>query len=109
MNTFKPSGRWYIAALTLLLMFLVWDITSRLQGSQIAIAEQFETRFEKDASRREGMRNLLARDVQSAVQLALYRLPELEQVGSDEDRASILQEAFSRIGVLATKFTLRLL
>ena len=97
MNTFKPSGRWYIAALTLLLMLLVWDITSRLQGSQIAIAEQFETRFEKDASRREGMRNLLARDVQSAVQLALYRLPELEQVGSDEDRASILQEAFSRI------------
>ena len=98
MNTFKPSGRWYIAALTLLLMLLTWDITSRLQGSQVAIAEQFETTFEKDASRREGMRNLLARDVQSAVQLALYRLPELEQVGSDEDRASILQEAFSRIG-----------
>ena len=96
-NTFKPNGRWYIAALTLLLMLLVWDITSRLQGSQIAIAEQFETTFEKDASRSEGMRNLLARDVQSAVQLALYRLPELEQVGSDEDRASILQEAFSLI------------
>ena len=71
MNTFKPSGRWYIAALTLLLMLLVWDITSRLQSSQIATAQQFKSTFEKDASRREGMRNLLARDVQSAVQLAL--------------------------------------
>ena len=90
MNTFNLSARWYIAALTLLLLLLMWDIASRLQGSQIAIAEQFEAAFEKDASRREGMRDLLARDVQSAVQLALYRIPELEQAGSDEDRSSIL-------------------
>ena len=44
------------------------------------------------------MRDLLARDVQSATQLALYSLSELNEVDTDEARAEILKDAFSSIG-----------
>ena len=98
MSTFTSGGRLYIAALTLLLALLLWDITSRLADSRTILTQQYEATFLKDASRREGMRDLLARDVQSATQLALYSLSELNQVDTDEARAEILKEAFSSIG-----------
>ena len=98
MSTFTSSGRLYIAALTVLLGLLMWDITSRLSDSRAIITQQYEATFQKDASRREGMRDLLARDVQSATQLALYSLSELNEVDTDEARAEILKDAFSGIG-----------
>ena len=98
MSTFTSGGRFYIAALTVLLGLLMWDITSRLADSRAIITQQYEATFQKDASRREGMRDLLARDVQSAMQLALYRLSELNEVDTDEARARILKDAFSSIG-----------
>ena len=98
MRTFTSGGRLYIAALTLLLGLLMWDITSRLADSRAIISQQYEATFQKDASRREGMRDLLARDVQSATQLALYSLSELKEVDTDEARAEILKDAFSGIG-----------
>ena len=98
MSTFTSGGRLYIAALTVLLGLLIWDITSRLSDSRAIITQQYEATFQKDASRREGMRDLLARDVQSATQLALYSLSELNEVDTDEARAEILKDAFSSIG-----------
>ena len=98
MRTFTAGGRLYIAALTVLLGLLMWDITSRLSDSRALITQQYEATFQKDASRREGMRDLLARDVQSATQLALYSLSELNEVDTDETRAEILKDAFSAIG-----------
>ena len=98
MSTLISGGRLYIAALTLLLGLLMWDITSRLADSREIITQQYEATFQKDASRREGMRDLLARDVQSATQLALYSLSELNEVDTDEARAEILKDAFSSIG-----------
>ena len=98
MSTFTSGGRLYIAALTLLLALLLWDITSRLADSRTILTQQYEATFQKDASRREGMRDLLARDVQSATQLALYSLSELNEVDTDEARAEILKDAFSSIG-----------
>ena len=98
MRTFTSGGRLYIAALTVLLGLLMWDITSRLSDSRAIITQQYEATFQKDASRREGMRDLLARDVQSATQLALYSLSELNEVDTDEARAEILKDAFSGIG-----------
>ena len=98
MSTFTSGGRLYIAALTVLLGLLMWDITSRLANSRAIITQQYEATFQKDASRREGMRDLLARDVQSATQLALYSLSELNEVDTDEARAEILKDAFSGIG-----------
>jgi len=81
-----------------LLGLLMWDVTSRLADSRAIITQQYEAIFKKDASRREGMRDLLARDVQSATQLALYSLSELNEVDTDEARAEILKDAFSGIG-----------
>ena len=98
MSTFTSGGRLYIAALTVLLGLLMWDITSRLSDSRAIITQQYEATFQKDASRREGMRDLLARDVRSATQLALYSLSELNEVDTDEARAEILKDAFSGIG-----------
>jgi len=98
MSTFISGGRLYIAALTLLLGLLMWDVTSRLQASRTILTQQYEATFKKDASRREGMRDLLARDVQSATQLALYSLSALNELDTDEARASLLKEAFSSIG-----------
>ena len=98
MSTFTAAGRFYITALTVLLGLLMWDITSRLTDSRAIITQQYEATFQKDASRREGMRDLLARDVQSATQLALYSLTELNEVDTDEARAEILKDAFSGIG-----------
>ena len=98
MSTFTSGGRLYIAALTLLLALLLWDITSRLANSRTILTQQYEATFKNDASRREGMRDLLARDVQSATQLALYSLSELNEVDTDEARAEILKDAFSGIG-----------
>ena len=98
MSTFTAAGRLYITALIVLLGLLMWDITSRLTDSRAIITQQYEATFQKDASRREGMRDLLARDVQSATQLALYSLSELNEVDTDEARAEILKDAFSSIG-----------
>ena len=98
MNTLTSVSRWYIAALTLLLVLLLWDITSRLQDSRAIISQQFEATFKKDASRREGMRDLLGRDVQSATQLALYSLSAIGEARTDDERAAMFKEAFSRIG-----------
>lgn len=99
MSIFTPVGRWYITALTAFLIFLVWDVASRLQASRTIITQQFESTFERDASRREGMRNFLARDVQSATQRALYSLSALDEADTDEARASILKAEFAGIGL----------
>ena len=98
MSTLSLGRRWYIAVLALLVLLLTWDISSRLQSSQQAIEQQFQANFKKDASRREGMRNLLARDVHGALQLALYSLTKISKSKSDGERAVFLKEAFSQMG-----------
>jgi len=99
MSTFGSTGRWYIAALMLLSGLLLWDVQSRIQASNKQVTQQFETSFQRDASRREGMQEFLLRDVQSAVQLALHSLAPLADVGTDQEGAAILNEAFARMRI----------
>lgn len=99
MSTFGPAGRWYIAALILLSGLLLWDVQSRIQASNKQVTQQFETTFQRDASRREGMREFLRRDLQSSLQLALHSLSPLADAGTDEARALILNEAFAQMRI----------
>lgn len=52
----------------------MWDVTSRLLDAEQTAQAQFARGFEVDASTREGMRDLLGRDVQSALMSALHSL-----------------------------------
>ena len=99
MSTFGPAGRWYIAALILLTGLLLWDVQSRIQVSNKQVTQQFETSFQRDASRREGIRELLLRDLQSSLQLSLHSLSPLADAGTDEARAVILNEAFAQMRI----------
>ena len=99
MSTFGPAGRWYIAALILLTGLLLWDVQSRIQASNKQVTQQFETTFQRDASRREGMRQFLRRDLQSSLQFALHSLSPLADAGTDEACAVILNEAFAQMRI----------
>ena len=94
MIRFGSVGRWYIGALILLSALLLSDIASRFKASREQIIQQFEATFERDASRREGMRDFLFRDAQAAVQLALHSIAPLADADTDEARWVILDEAF---------------
>lgn len=98
MTSFTVGGRWYITSLILLVLVLVWDVATRLQTSRAMLTQQFEANFKQDASRREGMRDLLARDVRDATQYALARLSSLNDADTDDARRLILEEAFTGIG-----------
>ena len=66
MTSLNRFRRWLVVVPLTLFAVLVWDVTSRLIGAEKTAQEQFVRGFEVDASRREGMRDLLGRDVQSA-------------------------------------------
>ena len=70
MTSINRFRRWLVVVPLTLFAVLVWDVTSRLIDAEKTAQEQFVRGFEVDASRREGMRDLLGRDVQSAL---MYR------------------------------------
>ena len=65
MTSTNRFGRWLVVIPLTVFAVLVWDVTSRLRDAEQTAQELFVRGFEVDASRREGMRDLLARDVQS--------------------------------------------
>ena len=77
-------------------------MTSRLFDAEKVAQDQFVRGFEVDASRREGMRDLLGRDVRSAVMYALHSISDIQALETNAERADRLASAFEQVG-----FTLR--
>jgi hypothetical protein len=100
MTSFNRFGRWLVVIPLTLLAVLVWDVTSRLLEAEKTAQEQFVRGFEVDASRREGMRDLLGRDVQSAVMYALHNLSDIQALPTNGERAKRLTTAFEQLGFM---------
>ena len=100
MTSLNRFRRWLVVVPLTLFAVLVWDVTSRLIGAETTAQEQFVRGFEVDASRREGMRDLLARDVQSALMYALHNLSDIQALPTNEERAKRLANAFEQLGFM---------
>ena len=88
----------YIAVPFVIFVILIADVTTRLSSAEKVALEQFERGFEVDASRREGMRDMLGRDVQTAAQFALHGLSELDAMDTNEARRAWLESSFEQLG-----------
>lgn len=88
----------YIAAPFVIFVILIADVTTRLSSAEKVALEQFERGFEVDASRREGIRDMLGRDVQTAAQFALHGLSELDAMETNEARRAWLESSFEQLG-----------
>ncbi|MEE3018925.1 MAG: hypothetical protein VX349_04035 [Pseudomonadota bacterium] len=99
MTNLNRFRRWLVVVPLTLFAVLVWDVTSRLIDAEKTAQERFVRGFEVDASRREGMRDLLARDVQSALMYALHNLSDIQTLSTNEERAKRLTTAFEQLGV----------
>ena len=97
MNRFR---RWLVVVPLTVFAALVWDVTSRLIDAEKTAQEQFVRGFEVDASRREGMRDLLGRDVQSALMYALHNISDVQTLPTNEGRGERLIAAFEQLGFM---------
>ena len=88
----------YIAVPFVIFVILIADVTTRLSSAEKVALEQFERGFEVTASRREGMRDMLGRDVQTAAQFALHGLSELDAMETNEARRAWLESSFEQLG-----------
>ena len=98
MTTLNHYGRWLVVAPLMLFAALVWDVTTRLLDAEQTAQEQFIRGFEVDASRREGMRDLLGRDVSAAVMYALHSISGIQALQTNAERADRLIAAFEQVG-----------
>ena len=98
MTFFNRFGRWLVVIPLTLFAVLVWDVTSRLLEAEKTAQEQFVRGFEVDASRREGMRDLLGRDVRAAVMYALHNISGIQTLQTNAERADRLIAAFEQVG-----------
>ena len=98
MTTLNHYGRWLVVAPLMLFAALVWDVTTRLLDAEQTAQEQFIRGFEVDASRREGMRDLLGRDVRAAVMYALHSISGIQALQTNAERADRLTAAFEQVG-----------
>ena len=98
MTTLNHYGRWLVIAPLMLFAALVWDVTTRLLDAEQTAQEQFIRGFEVDASRREGMRDLLGRDVRAAVMYALHSISGIQALQTNAERADRLIAAFEQVG-----------
>ena len=102
MSALGRLRRLYVLIPLTLFALLAWDVTSRLFDAEKVAQDQFVRGFEVDASRREGMRDLLGRDVRSAVMYALHSISDIQALETNAERADRLASAFEQVG-----FTLR--
>ena len=100
MTNLNRFRRWLVVVPLTLFAVLVWDVTSRLIDAEKTAEEQFVRGFEVDASRREGMRDLLGRDVQSALIYALHNLSDIQTLPTNEERAKRLSTVFEQLGFM---------
>jgi hypothetical protein len=100
MTSMNRFGRWLVVIPLTVFAVLVWDVTSRLRDAEQTAQELFVRGFEVDASRREGMRDLLARDVQSALMYALHNLSNIQTLPTNGERTERLTTAFEQLGFM---------
>lgn len=98
MTTLNHLGRWLVVVPLTLFAVLVWDVTSRLLDAEQTAQEQFIRGFKVDASRREGMRDMLGRDVRAAVMYALHSISGIQALQTNAERADRLIAAFDQVG-----------
>jgi hypothetical protein len=95
------SGRfsnWLLIVPVTLFVFLVWDAASRSFVAQQAVEEQFRLGFVADGSRREGMRDLLGRDVRTALMYSLHSVSDVQALETDAARFERLDETLGELG-----------
>ena len=100
MTSMNRFGRWLVVIPLTVFAVLVWDVTSRLRDAEQTAQELFVRGFEVDASRREGMRDLLARDVQSALMYALHNVSNIQTLPTNGERTERLTTAFEQLGFM---------
>ena len=100
MTSLNRLRRWLVVVPLTLFAVLVWDVTSRLLEAEQTTQEQFVRGFEVDASRREGMRDLLGKDVQSALMYALHNLSDIQALLTNKERAERLTTTFAQLGFM---------
>ena len=100
MTNLNLPRRWYVAVPFVLFAVLAWDVTSRLLDAEKVAHEQFVRGFEIDASRREGMRDMLTRDVRSALPYALTSLSDVQSLETNAERRDRLVSAFQQLGFM---------
>ncbi len=100
MNNLIHLRRWYVLVPFTIFSVLTWDVTSRLLDAERVAQEQFIRGFEVDASRREGMRDLLGRDVQGALMYALHNVSDVQSLKTNAERRDRLTSAFEQLGFM---------
>ena len=100
MTNLSRFPRWIVLVPLTLFVLIMSDVTSRLLDAEKTAQEQFVRGFEVDASRREGMRDLLARDVQIALMYALHSLSDVQTLPTNEARAERLTTVFEQLGFM---------
>ncbi|MDA8656969.1 hypothetical protein N9334_04520 [Luminiphilus sp.] len=98
MIVFGRFSKWFLIVPVAMLAFLIWDVTSRSLAAQQSAEEQFRLGFMADGSRREGMRDLLARDVRTELMYSLHSVSDAQALETDAARFERLDETFERLG-----------
>ena len=98
MIVFGRFSKWFLIVPVAMLAFLIWDVTSRSLAAQQSAEEQFRLGFMADGSRREGMRDLLARDVRAELMYSLHSVSDVQALATDAARFERLDETFERLG-----------
>lgn len=98
MIVFGRFSKWFLIVPVAMLAFLIWDVTSRSLAAQQSAEEQFRLGFMADGSRREGMRDLLARDVRTELMYSLHSVSDVQALATDAARFERLDETFERLG-----------
>ncbi|MDG1653969.1 MAG: hypothetical protein P8H58_01285 [Luminiphilus sp.] len=100
MLSFSRSPKWFLLVPVAMLAFLIWDVTSRSLDAQQLAEEQFRLGFMADGSRREGMGDLLGRDVRTALMYSLHSVSDIQALETDAARFERLDETFSQLGFM---------
>lgn len=100
MSSNSRRRRWYVLVPFTLFAILLWDVTVSLLNAEKVAREQFQRGFEVDASRREGMRDLLGRDVQTALMYALHNVSSADSLATDAERTDRLMSSFEQLGFM---------
>ena len=98
MIVFGRFPKWFLIVPVAMLAFVIWDVTSRSLAAQQSAEEQFRLGFMADGSRREGMRDLLARDVRTELMYSLHSVSDVQALETDAARFERLDETFERLG-----------
>lgn len=98
MIVFGRFSKWFLIVSVAMLAFLIWDVTSRSLAAQQSAEEQFRLGFMADGSRREGMRDLLSRDVRTELMYSLHSVSDVQALETDAARFERLDETFKQLG-----------